>query len=149
MKALTLYQPWASLIVAGLKTVETRNWPPPDSVLGQRIAIHIGTARVRVDPELQRSIASSLGRNWSRNLPRGTVVATAVVSGRFYVLDTEPDCSLRCAGTGRDPGVIRPDPYGDFRRGRWLWTLEEVCPVKPPLPARGSHKLWELPPGFT
>lgn len=26
MKALTLHQPWASLIAAGVKTIETRSW---------------------------------------------------------------------------------------------------------------------------
>ena len=27
MKALSLWQPWASLIAAGVKKVETRHWP--------------------------------------------------------------------------------------------------------------------------
>ena len=56
MKALTVAQPWASLIVAGTKTIETRPSPPngpmrPDGVRGlpglaiergERIAIHAG-----------------------------------------------------------------------------------------------------------
>lgn len=62
MKALTVRQPWASLIVAGLKDVENRSWPVPktlwtrnlrpswpngdlvdyDSPLPFRLAIHAG-----------------------------------------------------------------------------------------------------------
>ena len=32
MKALTLHQPWASLIAHGVKTIETRSWAPPRSL---------------------------------------------------------------------------------------------------------------------
>ena len=42
MKALTLHQPWASLIACGAKRIETRSWPPPKSLIGKRIAIHAG-----------------------------------------------------------------------------------------------------------
>ena len=42
MKALTLHQPWASLIADGRKTIETRSWPPPRTLVGERIAIHAG-----------------------------------------------------------------------------------------------------------
>jgi hypothetical protein len=40
MKAISLWQPWASLIAAGLKPYETRNWAPAPSMIGQTIAIH-------------------------------------------------------------------------------------------------------------
>ncbi len=39
MKALSIWQPWASLIMSGHKKIETRSWPAPYSVRGQRIAI--------------------------------------------------------------------------------------------------------------
>lgn len=40
MKAITLWQPWATLIAIGAKTIETRSWPAPPALYGQRIAIH-------------------------------------------------------------------------------------------------------------
>ncbi len=39
MKALTLWQPWASLIVLRHKRFETRSWKM-DGLIGERIAIH-------------------------------------------------------------------------------------------------------------
>lgn len=39
MKAISLWQPWASLIAAGVKPFETRHWAPPDWLVGQTIAI--------------------------------------------------------------------------------------------------------------
>ena len=46
MKALTIWQPWASLIMAGAKPWEWRGWAPPRSLVGQRIAIHAGARKV-------------------------------------------------------------------------------------------------------
>ncbi len=40
MKAISLWQPWASLLVLGLKRFETRSFPFPGAVRGQRVAIH-------------------------------------------------------------------------------------------------------------
>lgn len=49
MKALSLHQPWATLIAAGAKVYETRSWPPPRGLIGQPLAIH---AAKKVDKEL-------------------------------------------------------------------------------------------------
>lgn len=40
MKAISLWQPWASLVACGAKPYETRHWAPPRELIGQRIAIH-------------------------------------------------------------------------------------------------------------
>ena len=40
MKAISLWQPWASLIACGAKPYETRHWAPPRDLIGQTIAIH-------------------------------------------------------------------------------------------------------------
>ena len=39
MKALTVRQPWASLIALGVKTIETRSWRAPKALIGERIAM--------------------------------------------------------------------------------------------------------------
>lgn len=39
MKALSIWQPWATLIMTGHKRIETRGWAAPYSIRGQRIAI--------------------------------------------------------------------------------------------------------------
>ena len=48
MKALSIWQPWASLIMSGHKKIETRSWPAPYSIRGQRIAI-ASTKTIRPD----------------------------------------------------------------------------------------------------
>jgi len=40
VKALSLWQPWAELVRRGLKLYETRDWPMPESMIDQPLAIH-------------------------------------------------------------------------------------------------------------
>lgn len=40
MKAISLWQPWASLIACRAKVFETRSWAPPLQLIGGPIAIH-------------------------------------------------------------------------------------------------------------
>ena len=42
MKAISLWQPWASLVALKLKTIETRGHDRFKGLVGQRIAIHAG-----------------------------------------------------------------------------------------------------------
>lgn len=42
MKALSIKQPWAWLIVNGYKGIENRTWHLPESMRGQRIYVHAG-----------------------------------------------------------------------------------------------------------
>lgn len=37
MKAITIKQPWASLIVHGIKDIENRTWACPKKYIGQRV----------------------------------------------------------------------------------------------------------------
>jgi hypothetical protein len=52
MKTITLWQPWASLIVEGVKTIETRGREHPwRSAIGQTIAIHAAKTDAHVEQQ--------------------------------------------------------------------------------------------------
>jgi hypothetical protein len=52
MKAITVYQPWASLIIVGAKPYEFRSWNPRErgagyaAYIGQRIVIHAAARKI-------------------------------------------------------------------------------------------------------
>ena len=142
MKAISLWQPYASLIAAGVKTIETRGWAPPRDLVGERIAIHaakaIETSDVR-GRERHRLIAAALDDpEWDGNVPRGAVVCTAVLDHTALVTGPEHNGQVTVAGTR----WVRTDEWGDFGPGRWLWFLRGVEPVDPPAPARGRQGFW-------
>ena len=149
MYAITLHQPWATLIALGIKTVETRSWPAPKWLLEQTIAIHAGRRVVRRPGDrIERELQARLGEDWLRTIPTGAVVATATLAGVSRVGYVDPmtghavheaGVEMGCAaGRGRTTG----DPWGDFSAGRWLWFLTDVVALPEPIPAVGHQSFW-------
>lgn len=84
MKAISVKQPWASLIVHGIKDIENRTWVCPKKYIGQRVLIHASLKCAnfwespvagRVD-EFLREISKS-GTDWS-NYPNGAIIGSVV-----------------------------------------------------------------------
>ena len=126
MKALTLYQPWASLVSLGLKQVETRSWRP--SYRGP-LAIHAAKGF----PAWARSFAEeerALGRLPAR-IPRGAVLCIV------NLVDVRPTEEVEQTVSALERY------YGDYSAGRWAWLLDDLRVLPEPIPARGSQGLWE------
>ena len=152
MRALTLHQPWAQFIVWGLKNIETRSWPAPRNLIGERIAIHAGKRRPRPTDwniEMQRAVLQRAGG--SRSMLMGAVVATAKLIECMQVM-SEPDSRglVICRGFGElsnEPeydATITVDPYEDFSVGRWLWVFQGLRRVEPIL-INGRQGVWNIP----
>src|SRR5258708_32606761 len=62
MKAISLWQPWASLIACGAKPFETRHWAPPRELIGQTIAIH---AAKKIDKDAAKMAEELMYGQWS------------------------------------------------------------------------------------
>ena len=138
MRALTLYQPWASLIAVGAKRIETRGHRAPAVIRnGHRFAIHAGKTLVTdLGPEFDARVAAWLGPHWKVDLPRGAVLATAVLADT--VLMEEHNWREWPDGDERE--------FGEYAPGRWMWRLTEVERVDPPVSARGKQGLWMVDP---
>ena len=122
MRAITLWQPWASLIAYGIKTRETRTWRPQREAIGTRIAIHAAARPMKRD-EVESPILRALPVE-AFPLPLGVVVATA----RIALIEMADGEQL--------------DPYGDYELGRFFWQLADIHRLDPAIPARGAQRLW-------
>ena len=136
LPALSLWQPWASLIAIGAKPFETRGRCPPRRLIGRRIAIHAAGRKPRLadlDGETFEAMCEAFGyRRWLEALPRGAVVCTALLV------------------EGLPVERVPHDLFGDFSPGRWAWRLDDVRAVEPPVPARGQQVwgwVWHVPEG--
>lgn len=137
MKAITLYQPWASLVALGHKPHETRSWPT--SYRGS-LLIHAGK---RWDRELERLWtefdtvlrARGLARLPSPNMPIGAVVALATLR----------DCYPTRGGLGVNSRDDLDERFGDWSASRWAWSLCDIRPLPEPIPWSGSQGLWGVP----
>lgn len=160
-KALTLHQPWASLVALGVKTVETRSWAT--SYRG-RLLIHAGR-RMTYGPigvyGVKRYTGEPLllfpygpmGRA-EVPLPLGAVVASCTLADCVPIVGadgckdaTKHLCivneSMLLHSALDEPWpdgetehiVSGEQPYGDFAPGRWAWLLEDVKPTTDRCPA--------------
>jgi hypothetical protein len=145
MKALTIWQPWASLVMAGAKPWEWRRWPPPRSLIGQRLAVHAGKRAVkpqdiaeividirRGDSSLVADIALELLDRVHHSMwPLSSMLGTAIVG--------EPVPALAWAAAHLKPGYdsTRIDHHN------FAWPLTEIERFEPPIPARGAQGLWD------
>ena len=152
MYAITLHQPWASLIALGVKTVETRSWPAPARLVGQTITIHAGKRVVRKPGvAVENEMRARLGKDWHRTIPAGAVLATATLAGMARVERVDPRIGLAVhdpateVGCAVGLGQTRIDLWGDYSPGRWLWLLGDVRKLPEPVPAVGHQSFWHWP----
>lgn len=152
MYAISLWQPWASLIAEGVKVQETRSWSPPHWLIGQRIAIHAAKRRVtkallkHLPKEIHDPMIKAYGWDWLSTMPYGAVICTAEL---FGVARIEGEVSLDKKGLPAfrvDCGehtTIFPDPYGDYSAGRYIWGLRHIKKKRSPVPMAGKQGLWK------
>lgn len=140
MKALSIWQPWATLIMTGHKRIETRGWPAPYAIRGERIAI-ASTKAIRGEQRVACSapafqehfvITGLLGLG---NLPMGSVLGTVRVEG-CREIDSDLMQSL-------DPCE---EAFGIYGPGRFAWFLTDPRPLDRPVPVKGGQGLWNWHP---
>ena len=151
IRALTLHQPWASLVAWGVKRYETR--PRPLSYRGP-LAIHAAKAWSPADEVVTVALLQELAklgalsaetlRDVSGRAHRGCVVAVAdLVSCERMVEGDSPVGPLRdTIGVDSESEVERL--CGDWRPGRYAYRLENVRRLDVPIPARGKQGLWRV-----
>lgn len=141
MKALSLWQPWASLMALGVKRIETRGW-----YMAHRgpLAIHATSSwDVRAtrflrggsyEAGLIRELLEERGiRSWI-DLPLGAVVCTVEVV----------DCLATQVLLANDQVNKTELACGDFRPGRYGIVTANVAAFDRPISAKGRQGLWDV-----
>lgn len=135
-RALTLIQPWASLMALGQKKIETRSW---STAFRGWMAITASKAFPREYRDLMSRepfTTAMAGPEYpfssdSGDLPRGAVVCI----GRLYACrSTNEDWIESLADTERQFGNYAPNRYG--------WCFNDLRPLTKPVPCRGMQGLW-------
>jgi hypothetical protein len=136
VRAISLWQPWATLIALGLKRIETRHW----------YTAHRGALAIHASKHVERDIAAMVGRvppfdvladygyRCFDDLPKGGIVAVVDMVGC-----TPTDVLVHSKLVGH-PELA----FGDYSAGRWGWVLENTRQVIAPLPVPcdGHQGIW-------
>jgi hypothetical protein len=171
VKAISLVQPWASLLVHGVKTIETRAWRPgPHFRPPCWLAVHASkyvSPGWRAAADRMYLAAPALRDELSKSgvdpddPPTGAVLGFIRVSALYRAEQLThpaataalcPFCdadALTAALSGRLQVVNHIpllDRYcGDYACGRWAWVTDARRALPEPLPCKGGRGLWNFP----
>lgn len=157
MKALSLLQPWASLVAVGAKGFETRSWGTNhrgDVAICASAALPKTVLDLCWQDEFSRNFLLSFGiaphqvqnycyeaRNRCKLLPRGQVIAVANLA---EVLKTDGR-AISEMSTWRSHARPAEQLFGDYSEGRFAWRLTSVRQLANPISVKGMLGLWTLP----
>nr|WP_138751759.1 ASCH domain-containing protein [Paenibacillus sinopodophylli] len=141
MKAITIIQPWATLIAIGAKKFETRSWPTKHR---GELAIHAGK---KIDREAceQETIKTALAAHGYTpdNLPTGSIVATGSLSECYKARQYGLSDYVELTSNSGIKSIDGPEfVYGDYSTGRFAWEIADVQQLAEPIPAKGQQGLW-------
>lgn len=131
MKTLSIRQPWASLICAGVKDVENRTWAPSEAYIGQKILIHAGGTKVpknflnTIPFEWVSAIQNATRYGW---IPRNEVMPTGAIIGYATL-----------AGFRKET-----DSLWDGGEGQIKWLFKDPYLFDKPIPAKGALGLFDF-----
>jgi len=137
MLAVSLTQPWASLVALGKKTIETRSWTA--SHRGP-IAIHAAKGFPGGCQALcaEEPFRAALAGRTAKQLPRGLIVAVARLDSCWRFPEA-PD------PFGGRPHAEHEIDFGDYTPGRFGFVLTDIVPLPEPVPAKGALSIWRIP----
>jgi activating signal cointegrator 1 len=133
MFVLSLLQPWASLIIMGVKTIETRRW---QTAHRGPLLIHAGQRKAGESIALEPPIAKYIPH--FNQLPFGAII------GQINLVDIVPVESLPLSTTALASQSLELNAFGDESINRFAWLLEDAIMFNKPIPARGHLHLWQF-----
>lgn len=157
MKAISLWQPWASAIAVGAKQIETRGW---ETKYRGPIAIHAAKRKV-VDELIHFSCCWNwcgalrpLGLKMGGNAGLGKILPFGAIVAVCDLTDCRPTDSFTLSElmSRRLPEGETLDIYswnewqmGDFSLGRFGWVLSNIRPLSEPIPFVGRQSIFDVP----
>lgn len=141
MKALSLIQPYATLIMLGYdyKWNETRSW---QTAHRGKLAIAASGgkprwAREAAEQPLIKAALAEHGLTFD-TLPRGAVLGTVEVVNMHKI-------TAEFVATLTPMEIAAGDYTLNAEKPRWAWQLENREPLAAPVPCKGALSLWEVP----
>ena len=151
MKALTIWQPWASLVMIRAKPYEFRRWDYRErqaSLEGQRIVIHAGARPVR-RAEVDDIIARMEDRISSL---RAEIAMPLLVRLRDAykcqgILELSAALGTAILGKPKSVSSLFSSPADSDRidHHMWAWPLTDILSFGAPIPMRGAQGFWNCP----
>ena len=134
MKVLSLLQPWATLVVMGVKKIETRSW---STNYRGPLLIHASQGKAGALVAQERPFSRYI--HDFGELPFGSIIGQVRLERvlRMDQLFLHPEEINRLS--------VEERAFGDYSGNRFAWMLEQPVQFTQPTPVRGALNLWDFP----
>ncbi len=162
MKAISLLEPWATMVRLGAKHIETRSW---NTKYRGRLAIHASKGKKFVTGPNKvinvwpfSGILTEDPEMTYKGFPYGCIVATCDLID-CVKMSYENLALFSLASPAEHTIIYEGIPYtwklsgqehalGLYSVGRYMWFLANIKPMERPVPAKGSLSIWEWDPSL-
>ncbi|WP_412990060.1 ASCH domain-containing protein [Pediococcus siamensis] len=131
MKALTISEPWASLIYAKEKHIETRSW---ETKYRGELFIHAGKTVNESLKELEVAMRKEI--HFPKENRQGNIIAKCELTDCVKI---DEDFIKEIKKNKRE--FIS----GIYKDGRFAWILDNIEPLKKNVPCSGHLRVWNIP----
>lgn len=139
MRALTLTQPWATLVAIGAKTIETRDWGT-----NYRGELLITAAKKFPQDCRELSVTSPFNETLGvETLHTGKAVAVVDLIASFPFTQTTAEYVRRRSAKGILP--LHEGDFGDYGVDRFGFLFDNIRRLPAPIPVRGMLGIWTVP----
>jgi hypothetical protein len=147
MKALTVWQPWASLIMIGAKPLEFRQWDYRErypAIENTRIVIHAAAREIKpfeIYDLIKRCEENDTSLIPEKALPLLHKIFDARKCRGVVNLSAALGTARICAAHSVDRTFKKPDS-DRLHHHMFAWPLKDIEPFAEPIPMNGAQGFW-------
>lgn len=142
MKAISVKQPWASLIISGIKDIENRKWK---TNYRGRVLIHASNStdldNLPLDSIFTPEQILELKQHYSENVLSSFIYPHGLIIGSVEIIDCVTNHTSIWAEKSRP---LSFSSITNNEKPIYNWVLKNPIKFEKPIPAKGKLSFWEF-----
>lgn len=149
--AISLLQPWATLVILGAKKFETRGWQINSKWLPSELYIHASfRPPVNFHSLLKKEPFKKFDQFFLKDegivCPTGAIIGRVTVKRIMTTSDWEFEHSFHSTGERKlNRKWEMEKAFGDYGPNRYAWQLDDVIRLPEPVRCGGALSRWRIP----
>ena len=133
MKAISLQNPWAQLVVSGFKTVEAKTWTT--DYRGELLIC----SKARSDKSLEKAVLDVIEEETDLAFEQSEFFVNGAVLGKVQLVDVRPLTEDDLEESWMDPAELEA-----AEMPLYAWVFDNAEPIAEPIEVKGKPRLFDV-----
>ena len=133
MKAISLQNPWAQLVVSGFKTVEAKTWTT--DYRGELLIC----SKARSDKSLEKAVLDVIEEETDLAFEQSEFFVIGAVLGKVLLVDSRPLTEDDLEESWMDPAELEA-----AETPLYAWVFDNAEPIAEPIEVKGKPRLFDV-----